>query len=67
VLPRGSLSGAERSLGVTQLTVTRQIDTVEGAQHGVFVRTYRGLSRTAASLRLQPYAETLVRVNLPLL
>jgi DNA-binding transcriptional LysR family regulator len=62
VLRHGSLSSAARMLGLTQPTVARQIDALEaalGAQ--LFVRTYRGLTPTAAAMRLQPHAETLLQ------
>lgn len=62
VLRHGSLSAAAKVLGVTQPTVARQVDALE-ATLGIplFVRTYRGLSPTAAALRLAPHAETLLQ------
>ncbi|WP_158811848.1 LysR family transcriptional regulator [Beijerinckia sp. L45] len=64
VLRHGSLSGAARTLGLTQPTVTRQIDALESALGTeLFVRTCRGMSPTAVALRLQPYAETLLQTT----
>lgn len=60
VVREGSLSGAARSLGLTQPTVARHIDALEdsiGAE--LFVRSQRGLSPNEIALELQPYAESL--------
>lgn len=60
VLREGTLSGAARSLGLTQPTVGRHIDALEAATgRQLFLRSQRGLAPTDAALSLQPYAETL--------
>ncbi|MGY2736737.1 LysR family transcriptional regulator [Sphingomonas sp. UYP23] len=60
VLRTGSLSGASRSLGLTQPSVARHIDALEQAiGRDLFVRTHRGLTPTAAAIELRPYAELL--------
>ena len=60
VLREGSLSGAARTLGLTQPTIARHIEALE---HSVglelFVRSQRGLSPTEGALELKPYAESL--------
>ncbi len=60
VMREGSLSGAARSLGLTQPTVGRHVDTLE-ARVGVslFVRTQNGLSPTRAATALLPYVESM--------
>lgn len=60
VLEEGSLSGAARTLGLTQPTVGRHIDAMEqevGFQ--LFTRSQYGLAPTQAALELRPYAEAL--------
>lgn len=58
VLREGSLSGAARSLGLTQPTVGRQIDALEGAIGApLFLRSASGLTPTPAALSLAPLAE----------
>ena len=54
----GSLSGAARSLKISQPTVGRQIDTLE-SQLGValFTRAPRGLTPTEAARAILEYAE----------
>ena len=60
VIEEGSLSGAARSLGLTQPTIGRHIDALEHAIGGqLFVRSQFGLSPTGAALSLRPYAEAL--------
>ncbi|MGD8379079.1 MAG: LysR family transcriptional regulator [Gammaproteobacteria bacterium] len=60
VLREGSLSGAARSLGLTQPTVGRHVDALEAALGlSLFVRTQRGFSPTEAAEALRPYAESL--------
>ena len=68
VLREGSLSAAARSLGLTQPTVGRHIETLE-ATLGVslFIRTQRGFSPTDTALALRPYAETLSATSAALL
>lgn len=62
VLRHGSLSAAARVLGLTQPTVSRQIDALETALGTtLFLRTHQGLSPTAAAVRLEPHAETLLQ------
>ncbi|KRA84066.1 LysR family transcriptional regulator [Altererythrobacter sp. Root672] len=58
VLREGSLSGAARTLGLTQPTVARHVDALEQAIGAkLFVRTQRGLSPTDRALALMPFAE----------
>ena len=61
VLELGSLSAAARALGLTQPTVARHIETLEGRLGGarLFTRSPQGLEPTAAARRLAPYAETM--------
>jgi DNA-binding transcriptional LysR family regulator len=60
VLDEGSLSGAARTLGLTQPTIGRHIEAVERAlKRPLFVRSQRGLLPTDAALALKPYAEAL--------
>lgn len=64
VLREGSLSGASRSLGITQPSVARHIDALEaGMGVSLFVRTARGLSPTDAALELRPHAELLASTS----
>jgi DNA-binding transcriptional LysR family regulator len=57
VLETGSLSGAARSLGLTQPTVGRQIEALEAGLDAVlFTRSPGGLRATEAALALQPHA-----------
>jgi len=60
VLEAGSLSGAARSLGLTQPTVGRQIEAFE-TRLGVplFTRSRHGVKPTQAALDLLPHAETM--------
>lgn len=60
VLREGSLSGAARTLGLTQPTVGRHVSALE-AQLGqpLFLRTPAGLLPTEAALALRPYAEAM--------
>lgn len=60
VLEAGSLSGAARSLGLTQPTVGRQIEAFE-TRIGVplFTRSRHGVKPTRAALDLLPHAETM--------
>jgi len=60
VLREGSLSGAARSLGLTQPTIGRHIEALEQAVgFQLFTRSQRGLAATEAALELRPYAEAL--------
>lgn len=60
VLAEQSLSGAARSLGLTQPTVARHVDALEAALgRDLFLRSQRGLAPTEAALELKPYAESL--------
>jgi DNA-binding transcriptional LysR family regulator len=60
VLEKGSLSGAARSLALTQPTIARHIEALERAVgFELFVRSQRGLAATEAALELRPYAESL--------
>lgn len=68
VLREGSLSGAARSLGLTQPSVARHVDALEAAiGTTLFLRTQRGLSPTDAALRLKPHVEALVATSAALL
>ena len=63
-----SLSGAARSLGLTQPTVGRHIEALEEALGAnLFLRSQRGLAPTEAALDLKPYAETLASTAAALL
>ncbi|MFZ6658067.1 LysR family transcriptional regulator [Undibacterium sp. TJN19] len=60
VLEEGSLSGAARTLGLTQPTIGRQIEALESALGSrLFVRSQSGLSPTTTALALKPYVESL--------
>lgn len=60
VLEHGSLSGAARSLGLSQPTLSRQIAALE-SELGValFTRSPGGLKPTEAALQLRPHAEAM--------
>jgi hypothetical protein len=68
ILQEGSLSGAARALGLTQLTIVRHLDALE-AWLGLelFVRSPQGLSPTEAALELGPHAEMLAATAAALL
>ena len=56
----GSLSGAARTLGLTQPTVGRHIDALEAALGlTLFTRSPRGLTPTTAALTLAPHVEAM--------
>src|SRR5579872_5612787 len=60
VLDEGSLSGAARTLGLTQPTVGRHVEALEtelGAP--LFTRSVGGLAPTEAALALRPHAEAM--------
>ena len=61
VLREGSLSGAARTLGLTQPTLARHVDQLERALGGarLFTRSPQGLQPTAVALRLAPHAEVM--------
>lgn len=60
VLQEGSLSGAARAVGLTQLTMTRHIEALERALGlQLFTRSQQGLAATEAALELRPYAESM--------
>ncbi len=68
VLEEGSLSGAARTLGLTQPTIGRQIMALEQALNlSLFVRSQHGLSPTPTALQLRPYAEALAATAAALL
>lgn len=68
VLRDGSLSGAARTLGITQPSVARHIDALEQTLGvALFLRTPRGLSPTDAALALQPLADALASTSAALL
>lgn len=67
VLREGSLSGAARTLGLTQPTVGRHVDTLEQALGlSLFTRSQSGFIATDDALALQPYADTLAATSLAL-
>jgi len=60
VLREGSLSGAARTLGLTQPTLARHIEALEEAVgFKLFTRSQQGLAATEGALELKPYAESL--------
>ena len=60
MLETGSLSGAARTLGLTQPTIGRHVDELEAAVgFQLFTRSRHGLSPTEAAEELRPYAESL--------
>ncbi|MBW9062672.1 LysR family transcriptional regulator [Rhizobium herbae] len=60
VMKEGSLSAAARDLGLTQPTVGRHIDALEGIiGFQLFIRSPQGLIPTEAALDLKPHAEQL--------
>jgi DNA-binding transcriptional LysR family regulator len=60
VIQEGSLSGAARSLALTQPTIGRHVDALEQALGiALFTRSQNGLSPTAAALDLMPHAEAM--------
>ena len=60
VLDEGSLSGAARALGLTQPTVGRHIEALEGEIGApLFTRSAGGLAPTEAALALRPHAEAM--------
>lgn len=64
VLREGSLSGAARTLGLTQPSIARHVEALEQAVgEKLFVRTPRGLSPTDAALDLKPLAEALASTS----
>lgn len=68
VLREGSLSGAARMLGLTQPSIARHIDALEGHIGArLFLRSQRGLVPTDAALDLAPYAESLEKTSAALL
>jgi DNA-binding transcriptional LysR family regulator len=67
VLDEGSLSGAARTLGLTQPTAGRHIEALE-AEIGapLFTRSAGGLAPTETALALRPHAETMAAAALAL-
>lgn len=64
VLVHGSLSAAARELGLTQPTIGRHIETLEGMLgQQLFTRSQQGLSPTEAALALRPYAELIASTS----
>lgn len=60
VLQEGSLSGAARSLGITQPTAGRHIEALEHALNvSLFTRSQLGLQPTDVALALRSHAETM--------
>ena len=68
VLKEGSLSGAARSLALTQPTVGRHIDALEQALGlALFTRSQTGFIPTEAAYELESYAQTLAATSSALL
>lgn len=68
VLTEGSLSGAARTLGLTQPSIARHIAALEQAiGTTLFVRSQRGLSPTQAAIELKPHVERLASTATALL
>lgn len=60
VLTEGSLSGAARSLGITQPTVGRHISALEASfDQALFTRSQTGLLPTEAAQALRGHAEAM--------
>jgi DNA-binding transcriptional LysR family regulator len=60
VLSEGSLSGAARQLGLTQPTIGRHIEALEGELGAaLFTRSASGLAPTEIALALRPHAEAM--------
>src|SRR5215470_12616339 len=60
VFREGSLSGAARTLGVTQPTIGRHIDALEAALGAsLFTRSQSGLRATTVAAALVPHVETM--------
>lgn len=60
VLEKGSFSAAARDLGLTQSTMSRQIESLEDTLSlSLFTRSSVGLQPTDAALRLRPHLEAL--------
>jgi DNA-binding transcriptional LysR family regulator len=60
VIRDGSLSGAARSVALTQPTIGRHVDALEQALGtALFTRSQHGLAPTAAALDLVPHAEAM--------
>src|SRR4051812_4534022 len=60
VVREGSLSGAARSLALTQPTIGRHVDALEEALGvSLFTRSQAGLRATAGATALVPYAEAM--------
>src|SRR5271154_1576542 len=60
VLDQGSLSGAARTLGLTQPTVGRHVEALESELGTpLFTRSPGGLAPTEAALALKPHAEAM--------
>jgi DNA-binding transcriptional LysR family regulator len=68
VFDEGSLSGAARSLGLTQPTVARHVDALEAALGAdLFVRSQRGLDPTDLARSLRPQAQVMATTAAALL
>lgn len=68
VLREGSLSGAARTLGITQPTAGRHVEALEQALGlTLFVRSPVGFAGTDAAQALRPYAETLAATSAAML
>ena len=68
VVQEGSLSAAARRLGLTQPTVARHVDALEGAVGtDLFLRSQHGLAPTDMARALEPYAESLAATAAALL
>ena len=68
VIDAGSLSGAARSLGLTQPTVARHVEVLETARGAdLFVRAQRGLEPTDLAEALRPHAQMMATTAAALL
>ncbi len=64
VAQEGSLSGAARTLGLTQPTVARHVDSLEAMLgRRLFVRSQRGLEPTEVARQMLPYADALAATS----
>lgn len=60
VLRAGSLSGAARTLGLSQPTLGRHVEALEaGLGTALFTRSVRGLAPTDVALAIRPHAEAI--------
>lgn len=64
VLEHGSLSAAARELGLTQPTLGRHVESLEGhLGQQLFTRSQQGLAPSEAALALRPFAEIMAATS----